>query len=150
MVKHLYNNKKYNFPKKILSWLGIILHWIEVLIAILVIAFVLFSIITLVQSGTFTVLTGEDFYLNFEGVLSDILLIIIGIELAILLIRRSPESVLELMFFVVARSMLTNVHKSWEILIGVLAIAGLFMIRKYLEHDIPERQKLTVHTKETN
>ena len=133
--------------KKTLSWLSIILHWIEVLIAILVISFVLFGIFNMLQSGVHTQLLEGDFYNNFEGILSDMLLIIIGVELAILLIRRTPESLVELMFFVVARRMLVNTNEILEILIGVVAIAGLFAIRKYLEHKTPERQILKLHTK---
>jgi len=148
MVSHLYGQRKLNLTKRILSWLGILLHWIEVLIAILVIVFVVFGVINIVQSGVYAKLGGEDFYHNFEGVLSDILLIVIGVELAILLIKRRPESVVELMFFVIARRMLVYVHEPLEILIGVVAIAGLFAIRKYLEHATPKRQKLKMYTKE--
>ena len=148
MVSHLYGQKKLGLAKRVLSGLGILLHWLEVLIAILVIVFVVFGVINIVQSGVYEKLTEGDFYPAFEGVLSDILLIVIGIELAILLIKRRPESVVELMFFVVARRMLVNVHEPLEILIGVAAIAGLFAIRKYLEHATPKRQKLKMYTKE--
>jgi len=148
MVGHLYGQKKLNLTKRTLSWLGILLHWIEVLIAILVIVFVVFGVINIIQSDVYTELVKGDFYPNFERILSDVLLIVIGVELAILLIKRRPESVVELMFFVIARRMLVNVHEPLEILIGVVAIAGLFAIRKYLEHSTPKRQKLKIYTKE--
>ena len=62
--------------------------------------------------------------------------------------ERSPESLVEVMFFVVARKMLIQSHAVWELLIGVGAIAGLFAVRKYLEHTTPERQLLEVHKKD--
>jgi hypothetical protein len=69
----------------------------------------------------------------FEEVLSSILLLVVGVELAILLVRRTPESLVEVMFFVIARKMLIKTDTFYQLLIGVVALAGLFAIRKYLE-----------------
>ena len=150
MVKHRYKrviikNEKFDSFKKVLSRLTVILHWIEVLIVIMVMSFVVFGIINIIQSGVYLELIQGDFYQNFEGILSEMLLIIIGVELAILLIRRRPESLVEVMFFVVAKKMLVGSHDPLEILMGVAAIGGLFAIRKYLEHETPERQRLRLH-----
>lgn len=147
MVKHLYRHKKLDPMKGVLSWTSIVLHWLEIFVALVVIAFVVMGAWVIVSEGQISHFHGEDFYHGFEAALSNILLLIIGIELAILLIRRSPESLVEVMFFVVARKMLIQSHKVWELLIGVAAIAGLFAVRKYLEHTIPERQFLEVHDK---
>jgi hypothetical protein len=148
MVKHLYKHKKLDAMKISLSWLSIILHWLEILIAVLVIGFVIIGAAAIIQSVmgmNFAHLGGSEFYHTFEGLLSNVLLIIIGVELAILLVRRSPESLVEVMFFVVARKMLVKSHSIWDLVIGVAAIAGLFAVRKYLEHTTPERQLLEVH-----
>ena len=40
MVKHLYKHKKLDAMKIVLSWLSVFLHWLEILIAVLVISFV--------------------------------------------------------------------------------------------------------------
>ena len=152
MVKHLYKHKKLDWMKSVLSWLSISLHWLEILLAILVIAFVIVGATAMVKTASMMHLfsSGEGFYQGFESILSNMLLVIIGVELAILLIRRSPESLVEVMFFVVARKMLIKTHNMWELLIGVAAIAGLFAVRKYLEHTIPERQLLTIHSTNGN
>jgi hypothetical protein len=55
-----------------------------------------------------------------------------------MLIRRTPESLIEVIFFVIARKMLIKTDHFYELLIGVVALAGLFAIRKYLQR-IPER-----------
>ena len=119
-------------------------------IAVIVIAFVIIGAASVVMTAKEMHLmsAGSHFYESFESLLSNILLIIIGVELAILLVRRSPESLVEVMFFVVARKMLVKSHSIWDLVIGVAAIAGLFAVRKYLEHTTPERQLLEVHTKE--
>lgn len=145
MVKGLYKHRKLDLMKQVLSWLSVLLHWIEIIIAVLVIIFVAYGILIMAQGVTYNHLGSGDFYHTFEDILSDILLIIIGVELAILLIRRSPESLVEVMFFVVARKMLLKSHTQWDLVIGVSAIAGLFAVRKYLEHTVPERQMLEVH-----
>ena len=68
----------------------------------------------------------------FEDILSDVLLLVVGIELAIMLIRRTPESLIEAMFFVVARNMLIKTETFTDLLIGVVALGGLFAIRLFL------------------
>jgi hypothetical protein len=67
-----------------------------------------------------------------EEVLSDILLLVVGVELAIMLIRRRPEDLVDIIFFVIARKMLIRTGGFYELLIGVVALAGVFAIRKYL------------------
>jgi hypothetical protein len=66
----------------------------------------------------------------------------LGIELAILLVRRTPESLVEVMFFVIARETLIKTGPFYELLIGVVALAGLFAIRKYLAEKRPSRRLL--------
>ena len=69
---------------------------------------------------------------GFEDVLSDILLLVVGIELAIMLVKRNPTSLVEVMFFVIARKMLIKTETFIDLLIGVTALAGMFAIRKFL------------------
>jgi hypothetical protein len=67
-----------------------------------------------------------------EDFLSDILLVVVGVELVIMLILRTPESLLDVMFFVIARKMLIKTSEFYELLIGVAALAALFATRKFL------------------
>lgn len=150
MIRRLYNQQKFILMKKTISWLSILLHWMEIIVAIVAIVVALIGVISIISSLQLTNLiqSHEEFYINFETLFSNILLIIIGLELAILLIRRSPESLVEVMFFIVARKMLIKAEGIWDLLIGVAAIAGLFAVRKYLEHPLPKRQLLITHSKE--
>ena len=64
--------------------------------------------------------------------LSGLLLLIVGVEVALVLILRRPENLLEIMFFVIARKVLIKTEHVYELLIAVVAIGALFAIRKYL------------------
>jgi hypothetical protein len=121
--------------KKILHDFSVALHWVEVGLATLSLVFVIYGIIFLVGELTHfnDLISRESLHIVFEDLLSDILLLVVGIELAIMLVRRTPESLVEVMFFVVARKMLIKTGTITELLIGVVALAGLFAIRKYLE-----------------
>ena len=67
-----------------------------------------------------------------EDVLANILLLVVGVELAIMLVRRRPEDLVDIIFFVIARKMVIRTGEFYELLIGVAALAGIFAIRKYL------------------
>ena len=110
------------------------LHWLEILVAALVVVFVAIGTVNLLIGigGFWGELAHEGVHTVFENVLSEILLLVVGIELAILLVRRTPESLVEVMFFVIARKTLIKTGPFYELLIGVAALAGLFAIRKYL------------------
>ena len=123
------------FQIKFLHWFSTFLHWFEVGLAAITVVFVVLAL------GYFV---GEAFHFQamvadsnlhhvLEQILSDILLLVVGVELAIMLIRRTPESLVEVMFFVIARKVLIKTDHIYELLIGVVALAGLFAIRKYLQ-----------------
>ena len=65
-----------------------------------------------------------------EDVTPEILLLVVGIELAVLLVRRTPESLVEVMLFVITRKTFTKTGTLYALLIGVVALTGLFAIRK--------------------
>ena len=68
----------------------------------------------------------------FENILSALLLLVVGVELAIMLCLRRPESLIEIMFFVIARKVLIKTHHVYELIIAVAAMGALFAIDKYL------------------
>ena len=129
---------------KVKELLPEILHWIEVGVAVLAIAFVAIGTVNLILElgGFWGELEHNGLHTVFEDVLSEILLLVVGIELAILLVRRTPESLVEVMFFVIARKTLIKTGTFYELLIGVVALAGLFAIRKYLTLQKPKTDLL--------
>ncbi|AZR73818.1 hypothetical protein BBF96_10725 [Anoxybacter fermentans] len=74
---------------------------------------------------------------NFIG---HLLLLIIGLELVIMLVKHTPDSLLEVLVFAIARKMVIYTESFLEILMGVLAVGGIFAIRKYLHGRDLERE----------
>jgi hypothetical protein len=133
--KHI-EEKAHETENRVLDILAEFLHWFEVGLAALSVVFVGLGVLFLLGELLDFQQTLVDTTLrnSFEDVLSDILLLVVGIELALMLVRRTPEALIEVMFFVVARKMLITADSFWDLILGVAALAGLFAIRKYLEH----------------
>jgi hypothetical protein len=112
------------------------LHWFEVGLAALSVVFVALGVLYLLGELLHfrETLHETSLHTSFEEILSDILLLVVGIELALMLVRRTPEALIEVMFFVVARKMLITSDTFIDLILGVAALAGLFAIRKYLEY----------------
>jgi hypothetical protein len=111
-----------------------LLHWIEMLIALAVTAFVVIGGVQLFRLAVNSQQPDSiaTFSVAFEGSLSALLLLIVGVELIAMLVFRSPERLLEVMFFVIARKALIKTDHVYEVLLAVLAIAILFGVRRYL------------------
>lgn len=74
----------------------------------------------------------EDPYGTLQALVSHVLVLVVGLELAMMLIWHTPGSVIEVLMYVAARKMLGPQTTVVEFLIGTAAIGGLFAIRKYL------------------
>ena len=73
-------------------------------------------------------------YSQLNDILAQILLLVIAIEFVVMLSLHIPGTIIEVLLYAIARKMLL-LSKSGgmlEVLLGVIAIAGLFTIRKYL------------------
>lgn len=100
---------------------------LELLVAVIVIIALVIMLVrvpnelgTLIQNG------------EFNQFLKHMFDIIIGIELLKMLCRHDLDSVVEVLLFSVAREMVIEHMPIYFTLIGILAIAVLFLIRKYL------------------
>lgn len=114
------------FIKRVLFWFEIIIGFI-IICVVIVGSCMLFTSIFQVHS-----ISLYNFHSIFELIMSNLLLLIIGLEMAIMMIRRDIEILPEMLAFVVSRKMLLLTTTHYELLIGVVVIAGLFAIRKYL------------------
>lgn len=69
---------------------------------------------------------------SFHDFLGFALAIIIAVELIKMLSRHTPGSAVEVLLFALARKLIINENStSWDLLLGVVAIAILFFIRKH-------------------
>lgn len=70
-------------------------------------------------------------YELFQSFLSHVLLMVIGLEFVAMLINHEEYQIIYIMIMVVARKMLIYGDNTRDLFIGVLAIAVLFIVRKY-------------------
>ena len=73
-------------------------------------------------------------------ILDDAITLAIGAELIKMLCKHTPETIIEVLAFALARQLIVGHAAPWENLITVIAIAVLFAIRRFLlkRHDMVE------------
>ena len=123
-------------------------QYFEILVAFIVIAGILIHLL---------VVPSELASLYYNGGFNDFLKMtfnfIIGIELLKMLCRHDLDSVVEVLMFAVARSIVIEHMPIQETLIGIIAIAILFCVRKFLfvsALDKEEDESKMTETKEVN
>lgn len=107
-----------------------ILHMAQVFEVLIALAVIVALIITFFKIPSH--LQGLLYEDGFNLFLKSIFSIVIGIELLKMLCRHDLDSVVEVLLFAVAREMIIYHMPIYQTLIGVIAIAVLFMIRKFL------------------
>lgn len=106
---------------------------IEVLLAFLIIFTIVLSVKDLVVLGINVFKTEADYsYALLQGFLSHVLLLVVGIELALMLISHTLGKVLQVTLYAIARKMLISSANMKDILLGVIALAIVFFIDKFL------------------
>ncbi|KGF15537.1 membrane protein [Peptostreptococcus sp. MV1] len=85
-------------------------------------------------------------YTQLNHIFAQILLLVIGVEIAIMLALHKHSALLEVLLYGIARKMLLipKDHGMIEIILGVIAIGLLFLIQKYL---ISENNDLSTNFK---
>ncbi len=112
-----------------------ILHILELTIAAI-------SVVVLVVSlgvEVYRMVTVADYFTDVHNFLHNILTIVVGLEFVRMLIDMTPGNTLEVLIMATARHIIMNHNNDWTLLIGIVCIAILFAIRRFL---IP-RQEMT-------
>src|SRR5699024_7077102 len=118
--------------KKIENVITNIIMWLELVLALFILGAVILSckdIISLIYKVFIT--EALDSYTVLQGLLSHVLLLVVGLELAMMLIKHNPGSVLEVMLYAISRKMLVSSSTTVELLLGVIALGLIFLIDKY-------------------
>jgi len=117
--------KKFEFHR-----LGTVANYFEVVIAIVILAIVAVRAIEIVAEvfGLHLVIL----QLPFDRILSMTLALVIGVEFTKMLFKHTPESVLDVLLFAIARQVVMYHERTMDLLFGIVAIAGLFAIKKFL------------------
>ena len=111
----------------------------ELFVSVLVgIAILIFSLRMLVDTFTVSIYSKDASAL--VKILDDAIILAIGAELIKMLCKHTPETVIEVLAFALARQLIVGHAAPLENLITVIAIAALFAIRRFLlqRHDMPE------------
>lgn len=110
-----------------------VILWIEILLAAFIIITVILSakdIVMLIYRIMVTEATSS--YGELQGLLSHILLLVVGLELSLMLISHTPGNVLEVILYAIARKMLISSTSSIDLILGVISITMIFAVDKYL------------------
>ena len=68
-----------------------------------------------------------------HGIIAIIALaLVIGVEFTKMLYKHTPDTVIDVLLFAVARHMVMYHERTMDMLIGAVSIAGLFAAKKYL------------------
>ena len=115
-------------PRK---WLTTLASLMEILIsAIVLIAVVVAAIDLVTELGILegNLLSPE----NFDTFLAHALSLVIGVEFIKMLIKHTPGAAIEVLMYAIARQLIVEHTTTFETLVGILAIASVFAIRKFL------------------
>lgn len=117
--------------KKFNEWIYNIARYTEILLSIVILIVIALAGIRLIHAVTeISVLNMDmDFFSEF---LSNALSLVVGVEFVKMLCLHSAQTVVEVLLFATARQMVVEHLQTTQTLIGVIAIAILFAIRKFL------------------
>ncbi len=109
--------------------------FISVIVAVAILVLSISLIIDIVN-----VLAYADNVASLVNILDDAIVLAIGAELIKMLCKHTPETVIEVLAFALARQLIIGHAAPWENFITIAAIAVLFAVRRFLlkRHDMVE------------
>lgn len=108
-----------------------IARYLEIVIAVVVLLMIGVAMVSLLIE-TIPDISIADF--DLEQFLSSALTLVVGIEFVKMLFLHTPESVIEVLLYAVARQVILSHDSAMENLIGVLAVGIIFVIRYFLKN----------------
>ena len=109
---------------------------LEVVIALIVAIAVIMGIPDLFRYIVIILTEPKDIsYEAFGAFLKHVLMLVVGLEMIMMIVTHSHESILTLVLFVIARKMLVYADSMIDIFIGTVAIAIIFFVLKFFAGD---------------
>ena len=115
-------------PKRIYKFFYKVLHFLEIIIAILTIA----VLVGIVGFEIYKMFTEDGYFLSANTYLHNILTVVVGLEFVRMLINLTPANTIEVLIVAIARQVIVNHNNPLSNIACVLCIGGLFAIRKFL------------------
>ncbi len=114
--------------------------WIEWLIRVFEIILSIFLIVGVVSAGLMMFFSLHGVFVSgtdssFQQFLDDALLYIIGLEVALMLIKRDPHLVTDILIFAIARKMIVVMQSGVDFFLGALAILLLYIVKRIVKCD---------------
>lgn len=126
----------HQLQQSIVKSFNLIEFFIAILI-ILVIAILSFDLVRYIAEDVIASPTDDTLMVFLEKALG----LVIGIEFVKMLCNHRPETIIEVLLFAIARQMIVEHLQMQQMFIGVVCIAILFAIRKFLFLDYKEAPK---------
>ena len=83
--------------------------------------------------------------MDFDGILSIVISLIIGVEFIKMLYKHTPETVIDVLIFAIARQMVIYHEGSTDMLVGVIAMAGLFAAKRFLVSNNFDKKRFKIN-----
>ncbi|HWR60907.1 MAG TPA: transporter associated domain-containing protein [Clostridia bacterium] len=110
--------------------------YLELILAMFITAGIIIGMVDLARYLILIYQTNPiDTYDVLQKFLGHILLLVVGVEMVAMLVMHTPGSVIEVLLYAIARSMLVGNKGTFDFILGILSIAGIFAIRKFLFTD---------------
>lgn len=126
-----------------------IAHYLELFVSVLLIIAILTTLISMIRSLFDLAIEGGNLD-HFQTFMSQLFSVVIGIEFLKMVCGYNLDSVIEVLLFTIARQMVLNHPTSFDQLLSILAIALLFLIRKFLFVRKLDSHDDTAHSEETD
>ena len=140
------------YRRKLGAGAAILAGWLETLLAVVVLVALVASCIPTLREMLELFTNGSSSL--FHEFLASVLNLVIGVEFIEMLTKHNPGSALEVLLFAIVRHMLVGHSAAMDNLLSVLAIAVIFLIRKFAfsesfgedeeegaEKETPDREK---------
>jgi len=124
---------------KILYYLNKVATGFEFVIAVILLIIIAIKVIEMISG-----LIGSDITIiteDFDSILSMAFILVIGLEFTKMLCKYTPETVIDVLLFAMARQTILYHKSTVDMLVGVVAITGLFAARKFLVDARQEKNK---------
>ena len=128
-----FSPKFYDAESTPLGKLQIVIHVltsiIETVVSLVLVAGI---VVALLKVPTFISLISETGKAGLKELVAFAATIIIVVEFIHVIVSQNLDSVIEIVMLAITRELVINEYETWELLAGVLCIAALFAIKKFL------------------
>ena len=125
--------------KRIINYLDKTANALEIVIAFVLLVIIAIKVIEMIAG-----LAGFDLIIlttDWDSILSTAFILVIGVEFTKMLCKHTPETVIDVLLFALARQTVLYHESTTDMMIGVFAIAGLFAAKKFLVDKIDDKKQ---------